>query len=79
MVVGSWQGLFVPKNTPKAVVSKLYQVGQTAMKNATVIKRRGDSCVAVVSSSSSEEFVKFIQAETNRFGKVIRDSKIPTE
>ena len=61
------------------MVSKLYQVGQTAMKNATVIKRLGDSGVAVVSSSSSEEFVKFIQAETNRFGKVIRDSKIPTE
>jgi len=79
MVVGSWQGLFVPKDTPKAVVSKLYQVGQAAVKNTTVIKRLGDSGVGVVASPSSEEFVKFVKAETDRFGKVISDSKIPTE
>lgn len=79
MVVGSWQGLFVPKGTPKPVVEKLFEVGQAAMKNPTVIKRLGDSGVSVVTSKSSEEFVKFVTAETERFGKVIRDAKIQTE
>lgn len=79
MTVGSWQGVFVPKNTPQPVVSKLFQVSQAAMKNPTVIKRLGDSGVAVVSSASSAEFVKFVTAETERFGKVIRDEKIETQ
>jgi len=79
VVVGSWQGLFVPKGTPGAVVNKLYQVGHAAMKDATVLKRLGASGVAAITSKSSADFVAFVQAETDRFGKVIRDAKIPTE
>lgn len=79
MVVGSWQGLFVPKGTPQPIVRKLFDVGQAAMKNPTVIKRLGDSGVGVVSSTSSAEFVKFVTSETARFGNVIRDEKIETQ
>ncbi|HET9403654.1 MAG TPA: tripartite tricarboxylate transporter substrate binding protein, partial [Burkholderiales bacterium] len=43
MVVGSWQGLFVPKGTPQPVVSKLYKVGIEMMKDPRVVKRLGES------------------------------------
>ncbi|MDH4150577.1 MAG: tripartite tricarboxylate transporter substrate binding protein [Betaproteobacteria bacterium] len=79
MAVGSWQGLFVPAGTPRPVVSKLQQVGLAAMKNATVQKRLADGGVSIVTSKSSEEFVKFVKSETERFGKVIRDAKIATD
>ncbi len=79
MAVGSWQGLFVPAGTPRPVVNKLQQVGLDAMKNATVQKRLADGGVSIVTSKSSEEFVKFVKSETERFGKVIRDAKIATE
>ena len=79
MVVGSWQGLFVPTGTPAPVVNTLFKVGHAAMKDAAVIKRLGDSGVTIVTSKSPADFTAFVKGETERFGKVIRDAKIQTE
>jgi tripartite-type tricarboxylate transporter receptor subunit TctC len=79
MVVGSWQGLFVPKGTPTPIVNTLFKVGQDTMKDATVNKRLGDSGVTVITSKSPADFTAFVKEETERFGKVIRDSNIQTE
>ena len=79
MTVGSWQGLFVPAGTPRAVVNKLHQVAHETMKNPLVQKRLVEGGVSIVTTKSPEEFRNFVQAETDRFGKVIRDSKIQTE
>ncbi len=79
MVVGSWQGLFVPKGAPRAVVTRLQKVGHESMQNATVNKRLTDGGVAIVTSATPEAFHAFVKAETERFDKVIRDAKIETE
>lgn len=79
MVVGSWQGIYLPKGTPAPVVKKLFQIGHETMKHPDVIKRLTDSGVSIVVSKSPEEFRKFWQSENDRFAKVIRDAKIPTE
>ena len=79
MVVGSWQGIFVPVGTPKAVVNRLFKVGHEMMKDPQVVKRLGDSGIQIVTSQSPADFQAFVKAETERFGKVIRDNKIPTE
>jgi len=79
MVVGSWQGLFVPKGTPQPVVNRLYKVGIEMMKDPLVIKRLTEGGVTIVTSKSPADFVAFVKAETGRFGKVIKDNNIPTE
>ena len=79
MVVGSWQGLFVPKGTPQPVVNKLYKVGIEMMKNPQVINRLGDSGITIVTSKSPADFVAFLKSETTRFGKVIKDSNLETQ
>lgn len=79
MVVGSWQGLFVPKGTPRPVVDRLYRVGQSTMKNPTVIKRLSDSGVTIVTSKSPEDFTAFLKSEDERFARVIKEGKIQTE
>ncbi len=79
MVVGSWQGIYVPKGTSGAVVKKLFEVAHETMKHPEVMKRMADSGVSIVTSKSSEEFAKFWKAEHDRFAKVIQDAKIPTE
>ncbi|MGA0025399.1 MAG: Bug family tripartite tricarboxylate transporter substrate binding protein, partial [Burkholderiales bacterium] len=79
MVVGSWQGLFVPKGTPGEVVSTLYKVGTAAMQDKTVLNRLGASGVAAITSKSPADFRAFVKSETDRFGKVIRDNKIQTQ
>ncbi|RPI48587.1 MAG: tripartite tricarboxylate transporter substrate binding protein, partial [Betaproteobacteria bacterium] len=78
MVVGSWQGLFVPKGTPKAAMDKLFSSGQAAMKHPDVMKRLTDGGVEIVVSASPAEFAKFVQSENNRFAKVIKDASIET-
>jgi tripartite-type tricarboxylate transporter receptor subunit TctC len=79
MVVGSWQGIFVPKNTPKPAVNKLLSATQEAMKHPDVVKRLTEGGVEIVVSRSPEEFVKFVQAENNRFAKVIKEADIRVE
>jgi tripartite-type tricarboxylate transporter receptor subunit TctC len=79
MTVGSWQGVFLPKGTPQSVVNKVYQVSVAMMKDPGVVKRLGDSGITIVTSKSPAEFVNFVKAETERFGKVIKENKIETE
>ncbi len=79
MVVGSWQGLFVPRGTPQPVVNKLFKVGHEMMKDPQVVKRLAEGGVTIVNSKSPADFVAFVKAETERFGKVIKDNNIQTE
>jgi tripartite-type tricarboxylate transporter receptor subunit TctC len=79
MVVGSWQGLFVPLGTPQQVVNKLYKAGIEMMKDPLVIKRMAEGGVTIATSKSPADFVAFVKKETERFGKVIKDANIPTE
>lgn len=79
MVVGSWQGLFVPRGTPQPVVAKLHKVGVEMMKNPQVMKRLADGGVTIVTSKSPADFVAFVNAETDRFAKVIKDTGVKTE
>jgi tripartite-type tricarboxylate transporter receptor subunit TctC len=79
MVVGSWQGIYVPKGTAAPVIKKLFDVAHETMKHPEVMKRMADSGVSIVTSKSPEEFAKFWKSEHERFAKVIRDAKIPTE
>ncbi len=79
MVVGSWQGVFVPRGTPQPVVNKLFKVSLDMMKDPLVAKRLGELGIVTVTSQSPAAFVAFVKAETDRFGKVIKDNNIQTE
>ncbi len=79
MVVGSWQGIYVPKGTSAAVIKRLFEVAQETMRHAEVMKRMSDSGVSIVTSKSPEEFAQFWKSEHQRFAKVVHDAKIPTE
>jgi tripartite-type tricarboxylate transporter receptor subunit TctC len=79
MVVGSWQGIYVPKGTPKPIIDKLFDVAQQTMKHGDVVKRLNEGGVAVVLSKSPADFRKFWEAEDQRFGKIIKEANIETE
>lgn len=79
MVVGSWQGIFLPKGTPQPIVNKLYRVGVDMMKDPAVVKRLGESGITIVSSKSPADFVAFVKSETARFAKAIQDAGLKTE
>jgi len=79
MVVGSWQGVFVPRGTPQPVVNKLFKASVDMMKDPLVVKRLGELGIVIVTSKSPADFVAFVKGETERFGKVIKDNNIRTE
>ena len=79
MVVGSWQGLFLPKGTPQPVVNKLFKVGVDMMKDPVVMKRMAEGGVTIVTSKSPADFVAFLTKETARFAQVMKDANIESE
>jgi tripartite-type tricarboxylate transporter receptor subunit TctC len=79
MVVGSWQGIFVPKGTPRNIVKKLFNAAQDTMKRSDVTKRLSDGGVSIIVSKSPEDFAAFHRAENARFAKVIKDANIQTD
>ena len=72
-VTGSWQGIFVPKGTPQAVVDKLFAVSQQVMKTPDVAERLANGGVDVVLSDSPRAFAGFVASESERWGKVARE------
>lgn len=79
MTVGSWQGIFVPKGTPRPIVNKLFQVGQETMKSPDVIKKLTESGATIVVSKSPEDFGAFQKRENDRFAKAVKDGGIETQ
>jgi tripartite-type tricarboxylate transporter receptor subunit TctC len=73
MTVGSWQGVFVPKGTPRAVVARLFPAITRTMKNPEVVKQLATASAAVVLSNSPEDFHRFWVAEDRRWSKVVKD------
>ena len=70
---GSWQGVFVPTGTPKDVVDKLYAAVIETMKAPEVVQRLATGGVEVVTSKPGE-FTKFVQSETDRWGRAVREA-----
>ena len=70
---GSWQGVFVPAGTPKDVVDKLYGVIIETMKTPEVGQRLANGGVEIVTSAPGE-FAKFVQNETERWSKAVKEA-----
>ena len=73
LVVGSWQGVFVPKGTPRAIVDRLFPAVVNTMKDPNVIAKLGTASAQAIVSKSPEDFRKFWVNEHNRWAKVVKD------
>jgi len=71
---GSWQGIFVPAGTSKEIVDRLYAVMLQTMKSPDVAERLAKGGVEVVTSASPAAFAAYVAAETQRWGRVARES-----
>jgi tripartite-type tricarboxylate transporter receptor subunit TctC len=73
LVVGSWQGVYVPTGTSKAVVDRLFPAVINTMKDPEVVRRLGTASAAAIVSKSPADFRKFWVSEHNRWAKVVKD------
>ena len=72
----NWNGLFAPVKTPRAIVAKLHAQTVAAMKeldaDGTLAKRQ----LPISLSVSPDDFTQFVQAEANRWKKIIADNNV---
>jgi tripartite-type tricarboxylate transporter receptor subunit TctC len=69
----SWNGLMVPAGTPKEIVARLHGEVAAVMKTAEVRDRLLGAGVEPVVNTPAE-FAAYIDAETARYAKVVRES-----
>jgi len=69
----AWYGLFVPANTPKAVVDKINVESQKVMKSADFQRVLADTGTEYV-GDTPENFNKFVVAEAEKWSKIVKSS-----
>ena len=72
MNTGSWQGVYFPTGTPRAVIDRMFAAAVKTMADPEVIKRINDSGAEVIVSNSPEEFTAFMKEQNERFVQVVK-------
>ncbi len=72
--VSIWHGMYAPKGTPKAVTDKINAALRVALKDAEFVKREEALGAVVVTDArlAGAEHKKFVEAEINKWGPVIK-------
>lgn len=76
--MGYWFAAYVPANTPAPVVARLNELLHTAVKSAAA-KTFFDTAGSEPWTTTPDELAKFQEAETQKWGKVIKAAGIEAE
>jgi tripartite-type tricarboxylate transporter receptor subunit TctC len=76
--INTWQGIGAPKNTPAEIIATLNKQINAALADDK-IKARLAQLGSEPNPMSPAEFEKLVVDETAKWGKVIRDAKIPLQ
>lgn len=71
--VATWFGLAAPAGTPRPIIDRLNMEFVRAIRSPDIVQRFADQGVDIVTNSPAE-FAAFIRTETERLGKVVKDS-----
>jgi tripartite-type tricarboxylate transporter receptor subunit TctC len=78
MVADNWWGIYVPAATPKAIIDRLNADMIKTLQSPTVKEKFNMLGIEPV-SSTPERLREFAQAETARWGKLIKEANIKAE
>jgi tripartite-type tricarboxylate transporter receptor subunit TctC len=74
----NWYGMVAPSGTPPAIVARLNQIALEAMRDPAVKEKLAVQGAELI-GDSPEHFHVFMESETARWAKVIKDAGVPTE
>lgn len=75
---GSWQGFFVPANTPRDVVQRIYQETKKAL-DAPDVRERLKAFVAEPVANAPEVFAQKFKDDVAQYAKIVKDANIPMQ
>jgi tripartite-type tricarboxylate transporter receptor subunit TctC len=78
LLAENWYGMVAPAGTPPDIVAALNRIAVEAMRDPTV-KEKLAIQGAVLIGDTPEHFASFIDAETRKWAKVIKDAGVQTE
>jgi len=73
--VYEWNGMFVPKGTPQEIVDMLQKNIKEVLKEPDV-KAKFDSLGADIVASTPEDFKQYMNSESEKWGKVVKNAGI---
>ena len=74
----SWQGWFVPANTPSEIVALIQREAAKAL-NAPDVRERLEATANEVVASTPDAFAAVFKNDLAKFAKVVKDAKIPLQ
>ena len=75
----SWNGIFVPRGTPRPIVTKLHATLQKALADPEVVRLFAAQGLQPSGSTSPEEFGRFFRADFERNAKLVQVAGIKPE
>jgi tripartite-type tricarboxylate transporter receptor subunit TctC len=77
--LGSWQGIYVPKGTPKAIINRLYKVAVKVVHDPWTGQQYSKVSAVQLTSDSLADFAKFMRQQDAFWGKITKDLGIKVE
>lgn len=71
VLAGSWFGVFIPAKTPEAIKTEISNAVTEAMQDAQTIKKI-ENLGTVIQVRDEQQFRKFLDKETQRWGELIK-------
>jgi tripartite-type tricarboxylate transporter receptor subunit TctC len=78
-VTSSWQGVFVAEGTPAPIVQKLHAALQRTVADPAVQAAMTEAGLLPQTSASPREFQEFVNADSAKWGDVVRRAGIKAE
>lgn len=75
----SWNGIFVPKGTPRAIIKRLHVAIQKTLAEPVVKQQFANQGLVPLGSASPEEFGNFVRSDYDRIGKLVKIAGIRPE
>jgi tripartite-type tricarboxylate transporter receptor subunit TctC len=73
--ISTWYGIWAPARTPPAIIARLQQAVASAARNPET-RARFDALGAEPVADSPEDYARFVRAEYDRWGKLVRDARV---
>jgi tripartite-type tricarboxylate transporter receptor subunit TctC len=74
----NWWGIVAPKGTPSEIIARVH-AALSQVQDLPEVQKQFDAQGATVQKMSSTEFGKFIEAEMNRWERVVKEAGIKAE
>jgi len=75
----SWNGVFAPKGTPRAIINTVHAAIQKALAAPDVKQQFANQGLVPLGSTSPEEFSNFVRADYDRVAKLVKIAGIKPE